>query len=219
METKHVILLNSRCTRFEVHSFMRRTNTSLGWCAKPAQRGGFVFPLLPACFCRAVQAEFCPSSPVCPFRPVCTPVVCFSLYLERDCEFEGEHIGRRVSTVPGSDLESIPCLGNSLTKSEQSLLGDQHDARIVAKDPRDQEICVCRVSCGKNTLLVFLSAFAHIFILVPAVASPGCTDRSCHDISWLYCLSYRIISTSVRLNNSPVSKSRKDSVKSDPRVC
>ena len=175
METKHVLLLVSRCTRFEVHSFMRRTNTSLGWCAMPAQRSGFVFPLLPACFCRAVQAEFCPSSPVCPFRPVCTAVVCFSLYLERDCEFEGEHIGRRVSTVPGSDLESIPCLENSLTKSEQSLLGDHHDARIVAQDPRDQEICVCRVSCGKkHTVGVSFCLCTYIH------------PRACCCVTWLY---------------------------------
>ena len=95
METKHVLLLASRCTRFELHSFVRRTNTSFGWSAERAQRGGFVFPLLPVCFCRAVQAGVCPSSTVCPFRPVCSPVVCFSLCLERDCEFEGEHISRR----------------------------------------------------------------------------------------------------------------------------
>ena len=65
-------------------------------------------------------------------------------------------------TVPGSDLESIPCMGNSFTKNEQSLVGDLHDARIVAQGPRDQEICVCRVSCGKARCFVFFLVLAHI---------------------------------------------------------
>ena len=79
-------------------------------------------------------------------------------------------------TVPGTDLESIPCLGNSFTKDEQSLVGDPHDARIVICVPRDQEICVCRVSCGKARFFVFVSVLAHISILVSAVVSPGCAD-------------------------------------------
>ena len=56
-------------------------------------------------------------------------------------------------TVPGGDLEFIPCFGNSFTKSEQSLAGDPHDARILAQSPGDQEICVRRVSWRKARCL------------------------------------------------------------------
>ena len=107
-------------------------------------------------------------------------------------------------TVPGSDLEPIPFLENSFTKNEQSLVGDPHDARIVAQGSRDQEILCLPSHVWKSTLFVFVSVLAHISILVPAVVSPGCADRSCHDISWLYCRSYRDISASVRLNNPAV---------------
>ena len=88
-------------------------------------------------------------------------------------------------TVPGSDLESIPCLENSFTKNEQSLVGDPHDARIGAQGPRDQEICVCRVSCGKaRCLCLFLSLhtypsscllLCHLVVRIdPVTISPGC---------------------------------------------
>ena len=87
-------------------------------------------------------------------------------------------------TVPGSDLESIP-LGNSFTKNEQSLVGDPHDARIVAQGPRDQKICVCRVSCGKARCFVFVSVLAHTSILVPAV----CVTRLCGLILSRYLLA------------------------------
>ena len=121
------------------------------------------------------------------------------------------------STVPGSDLESIPRLGNSFTRSEQCLVGDPHDARIVAQVQEIRRF-VFAESRVENTLFVFVSVLAHISILVPAVVSPDCADRSCHDISWLYCRSYRDISTSVRLSNPAVSKSRKDNIEFDPQV-
>ena len=35
----------------------------------------------------------------------------------------------------------------------------------------------------KNTLFVFVSVLVHISILVPAVVSPSCAGRSCHDVS------------------------------------
>ena len=77
---------------------------------------------------------------------------------------------------------------------------------------------VFAVSCGKSTLFVFVTVLAHISILVPAVVSPGCADRSCHDNSWLYCRSCRDISTSERLNNPAVSESRTDNIEFDPQV-
>ena len=79
-------------------------------------------------------------------------------------------------TVPGSDLESNPLLRKSFTKNEQSLVGDPHDALIVAQGPRDQgDLCLpCFV--WKRMLFVFVSVLAHISILVPAVLSPGCAD-------------------------------------------
>ena len=64
-------------------------------------------------------------------------------------------------TVPGSDLESIPCLGNSFTKNEQSLVGDLHDARIVAQVQEIRRfvfavsrvekhaVCVCFCPCTR----------------------------------------------------------------------
>ena len=89
------------------------------------------------------------------------------------------------STVPGSDLESIPCMENSFTKSEQCLVGDPHDARVVAQGPRDQESCVCRVSCGKTRCwCLFLSLhtypsscllLCHLVVRIdPVMISPGC---------------------------------------------
>ena len=105
-------------------------------------------------------------------------------------------------TVPGCDLESIPCLGNAFMKNEQSLVGDPHDVHIVAQGSRSKrsgDLCLpCLV--WKSTLFVFVSVLAHISILVPAVVSP--------DISWLYCRSCDI-STSERLNNPAVSESGK----------
>ena len=85
-------------------------------------------------------------------------------------------------TVPGSDLESILCLGNLFTKNEQSLVGDPHDARtVVSRFKRSGDFCLpCLV--WKSTLFVFVSIHAHISILVPAVVSTGCADRSCHDV-------------------------------------
>ena len=53
--------------------------------------GGFVFPLLPVCFCRAVQADFVRRLLSVPFA---LSAHRFSLCLERDCEYEGEHISR-----------------------------------------------------------------------------------------------------------------------------
>ena len=67
-------------------------------------------------------------------------------------------------------------------------------------------------------LFVFVSVLTNISILVPAVVSPGCADRSCLDTSWLYCRSCRDISTSERLNNPAVSESRKDNIEFDPQV-
>ena len=139
---------------------MRRTNTYFGWCAEPAQRGSFVFPLLPVCFCRAVQADFVRRLLSVPVALCARRFVCFLL-----CAWS-ETVSLKVntsvgefSTVPGSDLESIPCLGNSLTKSEQSLLRDQHDARIVAQGLKMQEIkrvVFAESRVGKTRCLVFV---------------------------------------------------------------
>ena len=165
---------NTSFCRFPVVPVLRytvlccRANTSFGWCAEPAQRGGFVFPLLPVCFCRAVQADFVR----------CLLSVLFTLSAHRFLCVWSETVNLKVNTSvdeSDNDLESIPCLGNSFTKNEQSLVGDMHDARIVAQGPRDQEICVCRVSCGKAHSFVFVSVLAHISILVPAV----CVTRLC----------------------------------------
>ena len=93
------------------------------------------------------------------------------------------------STVPGSDLESIPNLGNKLTKSEQSLLRDQHDARIVAQGLKIQEIrrvVFAESRVGKTRCLVFVFCsctpihprfllLRHLVVRIDPVAiSPGC---------------------------------------------
>ena len=88
-------------------------------------------------------------------------------------------------TVPGGDLESIPCLGNSFTKNEQSLVGDTHDARIVAQVQEIRRLVFCRVSCGKaRCLCLFLSfhtypssclLLCHLVVRIdPVTISPGC---------------------------------------------
>ena len=77
----HVLVLPQVpvCTRFEVHSFLLSSKHFLGWCAEPAQRGGFVFPLLPVCFCRAVQAEFVRRVLSVPLALCARRFVCFLL--------------------------------------------------------------------------------------------------------------------------------------------
>ena len=88
-ETKHVLLLVSRCTRFELHSFVLSSKHVLRLVCGTGTAGWFCFPAVAGVFLQGSAGRFCPLSLVCSLLLVCSSV---SLCLERDSEFEGEHI-------------------------------------------------------------------------------------------------------------------------------